>query len=427
MTCKTGELARGVKGTFIKNDRFNTTLISFNFYTPINSETVAGNALLISLLSTCSNEFPDFLKLNYELNRLYGAKLESGVEKVGDCLLLRLAVSVINDNFTFDKKSVINEASELLIKLVFEPKIRDGKFFSEDIAREKRKIIEHIRSEKSEKRIYAKNRLIEEMFKDDCYGVYKYGTEDQINAITPETLYSLWENLLKTAFINVQIVGCAVPNGFFDRLKKAFYDIKRENITNPRVCVPAKKCTAVNSVCERLEIAQGKLVLGFTSDICGDDDKTLALMLATDIFGGGPYSKLFSNVREKMSLCYYCSASSVRKKGLVTVESGVESANLERAQEEIINQLNDVKNGNISDFEFASSVKSIRDSLNTYNDSQTSLDLWYSIKEVNETICSPEEIAEQINKITLQQIIEAANGINLHTVYKLLPKEDKND
>lgn len=426
MVYKTENLAKGVNGLFIKNDRFNTTLISFNFYTPLSSTSAGENALLTSLLSTCSNQYPDFAKLNYELNRLYGAKLEAGVEKVGDCLLLRIAVSVINDNFTLEHESVIKAASNLLVKLIFEPKVTGGEFADEDLSREKRKLTEHIRGEKSEKRLYAKNRLIEEMFKGDPYGAYKYGTEEQVNALSAVEIYNAWKKLLQTAFINIQIVGSAVPTGLFDDIKTAFDGIERGEITDPRLCKPAAEAETVNTVCEKMDIAQGKLVMGFSSEICGDDDTALPLMLATDIFGGGPYSKLFSNVREKMSLCYYCSAASVRKKGFVTVESGVEAANAEKAEKEILNQLESVKNGDFSDFEFNSSLKSICDSLNTYNDSQTSLDLWYALKAVNENIYSPEETAEKISSITREQVISAAKGIKLHTVYKLLPKEDKN-
>jgi len=149
----------------------------------------------------------------------------------------------------------------------------------------------------------------------------------------------------------------------------------------------------------------------------------LPLMVMCDIFGGGPYSRLFSIVREKMSLCYYCSAASVRYKGLITVDSGVEFANAQKAEEEILNQLEIMKKGEFSDFEFESSIKSIRDSLSSYNDSQGALDLWYALKINNQNVYSPEDIAEKIGKITREDVIYAAKGVKLHTVYKLLPKE----
>ena len=148
-------------------------------------------------------------------------------------------------------------------------------------------------------------------------------------------------------------------------------------------------------------------------------------MVMTDVFGGGPYSRLFTNVREKMSLCYYCSASSVRQKGLITVESGVEEQNAEKAQREILSQLETVRQGGFTDFEFESSLKSICDSLSTYNDSQAALDTWYALKASNRTLYSPDETARKISEITRADVVKAAEGVRLHTVYKLLPKEGK--
>ena len=142
-----------------------------------------------------------------------------------------------------------------------------------------------------------------------------------------------------------------------------------------------------------------------------------------DILGGGPYSKLFTNVREKLSLCYYCAASVVKVKGLLTVDSGVEAQNFDRAQKAILEQLDALKNGEIDDFEFEASKKSIIDSLKGYNDSQGALDLWYSLKIEDDTPEAPEEAVEQITKVTKKQVISAAQGVNLHTVYRLLPQD----
>ena len=121
-----------------------------------------------------------------------------------------------------------------------------------------------------------------------------------------------------------------------------------------------------------------------------------------------------------MSLCYYCSATSVRQKGLVTVESGVEFKNANKAETEILNQLEIIKKGEFSEFEFDSSIKSIKDSLNTYNDSQNALDTWYLLKVNNDNIYSPSDISEKISKITREDVIKTAEGVRLHTVYKLL-------
>ncbi|MBQ8532382.1 MAG: insulinase family protein, partial [Clostridia bacterium] len=370
MSEKIISLSEGAEGLFIKTDRFKTTLISFNFYLPLKKETVAEFALLPFILTSCSKKYPDFSQLNYKLSRLYGARLDSSAEKYGDWQLLKMTVSVINDRYSLDGESLANRACDMLLGLIFEPSTENGAFLENDVSREKRKAIEHIKGEISEKRILAKNRLIEEMYKDEPYGVPKCGTVEDVKKITGSSLYTAWQNMLKTAFIRVNVVGSSVPSGFFERISENFALLDRKDITLPKISAPTKENKTVSKVTDRMDVKQGKLCLGFSSEMYGNDDDSLPLMIMCDIFGGGPYSRLFSNVREKMSLCYYCSASAVRQKGLITVESGIETENAEKAEKEILNQLETVKKGEFTDFEFESSIKSVCDSLSSYGDSQ---------------------------------------------------------
>ena len=423
MSEKIVKLKEGIEGLFIKNQRFNTTSISFNFYLPLKKENVAENALLPFILTSSGKDYPSFSALNFKLSKLYGARLDASTEKYGDCQLLRMTISVIDDRFTFDSDSLVKQASELLLGLIFNPNAENGEFSENDVKREKRKAIEHIKGEIAEKRIYAKNRLISEMYKASPYGLPKCGTVEMVEKITSKSLYAAWKNMLSSAFLRIHVVGAALPNRFFEDIAEKFEAVDRFNITDYTLCAPTKALDKPKTVFEKMDVKQGKLVMGFSCEMYGDDDLSLPLMVMCDIFGGGPYSRLFSNVREKMSLCYYCSASSVRYKGLLTVDSGVEMDNAEKAQQEILNQLEIIKKGEFSDFEFESSIKSICDSLSTYYDSQNSLDLWYALKINNQNLYSPEDIAEKIKKITREDVIYAAKGVKLHTVYKLLPKE----
>lgn len=423
MSAKITQLSNGAEGVFIKNDRFNTTLVSYNFYMPLRAETAAHYALLPFVLTTCCDKYPDFSKLNFKLSKLYGANLSASAEKVGDFQLIKIAISVIDDRFTLDGEKLSDSAIELLNQLVFEPKVKDGAFYDTDISREKRKAVEHIRGEISEKRIYARKRLIEEMYKGKPYGVAKCGTEEDVEKITGQSLYEAWREVLSHAFLRVNVISRSMPNGLFDVVSQKLSEIDRENITGSPVCTPTEKAKKVNTVTENLDIAQGKLVMGFSSETYGDEESTAALSVMCDIFGGGPYSRLFSNVREKMSLCYYCSASSVKAKGLIMVDSGVEKENAETAQKEILNQLEIIKKGEFTDTEFDSSVKGMTDSLNSYNDSQGLLDVWYSVKIFKDKLLSPEDSAELLCSVTRDDVVRAAKGVNLHTVYKLLPKE----
>lgn len=423
MSAKITQLSTGAEGVFIKNDRFNTTLVSFNFYVPLSEQTAAEYALLPFVMTTCGKDYPDFSALNFKLAKLYGANLSASAEKVGDFQLLKIAISTIDDRFSLDNESLCDSAIKLLTQLIFEPKIENNTFFEEDIAREKRKAIEHIRGDLAQKRIYAKKRLIEEMYKGEPYGVAKCGTEKQVEAITGKSLYNAWQKLLSTAFLRVNVISRSVPQGLFDGISEKLNGITRENIADCTQSTPTPAIKTPNTVIEKMDIAQGKLCMGFSSELYGDDSKTAALTVMCDIFGGGPYSRLFTNVREKYSLCYYCASSSVKAKGLITVDSGVEKENAIKAEKEILNQLDMIKQNLFTDEEFESSIKSITDSFKSYNDSQGLLDAWYSLKIVKDKLLSPEEAADDILKVTRNDVVYAARGVKLHTVYKLLPND----
>lgn len=423
MSYTVNSLASGVDGYFIENSRFNTTLISFNFYLPLNRDTVAQNALLPFVLTTCSKDYPEFSDLNFKLSKLYGAELIAVSEKVGDFQLLKIGISVISDKYTLDNEELTSQAIELLLGLIFKPAVESGEFKANDVEREKRKAIEHILGELAEKRTYAKGRLIEEMYKNDPYGTSKCGTVEAVEKIDGKALYDTWENMLKTAYVRVNVISSELPAGLFDKVSNTFLKIDRKDITDFTRTVPTKVSLKVNRIDEEMNVSQGKLVMGFSSKLSGSDKDCAALTVMADILGGGPYSKLFLNVREKQSLCYYCAVRAVKVKGLLTVDSGVCKENMEKTEQAISEQLKAMQNGEISDLEFNSSMKAILDSFKTYNDSQNLLDTWYSIKIADKKPITPEELSDIISKVKKEDITDAARGIKLHTVYRLIPEQ----
>ena len=419
MSYKIFEISNGVDGVFIENTRFNTTVLSLNFYLPLSVDSITENALLPYLLASCSKEYPDFTELNLKLSLLYGADISVSAEKMRDVQHIRIAVSAINDEFVLEKGvSVLGDAMQLLLSLVFEPKIQKEALSQSDVEREKRKLLEHIAGEFNDKRVFAKNRLTEIMFENDAYGMSGYGTLEQAEKITAEALFSAWQKMLRTAYIRVQVVGKTLPDGIFDLVRAKLDNFERKNITDYTLSRPVSPAEDVKRVTDYYDVSQGKLVMGFSSETCGENDYSFTVM--TDIFGGGPYSHLFTNVREKMSLCYYCSASAVRSKGFMLVQSGVEADNAEKAEKEILNQLALVQKGEFTDFAFEASKKAIIGSLKSYNDSIYALDKWYSAVIMNDGLKTPEDVIEKISLITREDVINAACGVKLHTVYKLI-------
>lgn len=415
-------LGQGIDALFIKNDRFNSTLLSFHFFVPLDSKTIAKNALLPFLLSSSTEQYREYTALNIRLLELYGGMLSSSVTKSGDNLHICINLNVINNELTFENEDIISQGADLLFSMVFKPSLCGESFCETDVKREKRQTIDRIEGEINNKRSFARSRLVSEMFGDDPYGLFVYGKAEEVLKITGEELYMSWKQLLSEAYIRLNIVGKTLPDRIFERLKNKFSNISREKVSNTTKAALLPETEKINTVTERYAVTQGKVTLGYTCSDNGEGDKALPHLLFSDIFGGGTYSKLFRNVREKQSLCYYCSASAVFKKGYMLVDSGIDENNDTKLIEAVNRELDEIKSGNIEDFEIASSKKAIYENLMSYYDSASSLDLWYARSLDKENIISPMEFAEKLKGVTKEEIIKAANCYKLHTIYKLLPE-----
>lgn len=418
-------IADGVKGLFIENNRFSTTHISINLYLPLKKETVAVNALLPFVLSSCCKDYPDFSALNLKLSELYGADVGGIADKIGDTQLLKFFSFCIEDEFVPEGVAVTEQASDLLFSMIFEPSVKDGSFLDADVERERRLTLEKIAGIINDKRTYAISRITAEMFKGEAFGELKTGSYEAVSAITGEDLYKAWCDVISTAEVVIQVIGKQIPDGLFERLAKKLEGFERKVIPQ-KAATPKKANAEVLRITENMDVAQGKLVMGFCTDLVGSDKETAFLAVFADLFGGGPYSKLFKNVREKLSLCYYCAARPNRAKGYMLVDCGVEPENAERAEKEILNQLEDIKNGDLTNEDLDASIRSLKDSLICLNDSQAALDNWYSLRK-SDTPISPEEYISIIEEITLEDVIKASKLYTLDTVYKIMPqvKEDE--
>ncbi len=415
-------LGDGVEGLFIQNERFSTTRISINLYIPLKKEKVAAFALLPYILSSCSADYPDFTALNFELANLYGADVGGVPDKLGDTQILKFFSFCINDDLVPEDFSVVRSATDLLLKMIFEPSTENEAFKPYDLEREKRLTIEKIEGLINEKRSYAIAKTLLEMYKDDEFGCLKCGSIEDVTAITEASLYKAWKEALSTATIRVQVIGKALPEGLFEAISDKLKDVRRNPIS-PKAAVPKKKAKEVNFINEYMDVNQGKLVMGFTSDFVGDDKSSAHLTVFADLLGGGPYSKLFKNVREKMSLCYYCAARVDRNKGFLLVDSGVEADKMDKTYREILNQIDSLKKGEFDQEELEASKRSIKDTLLGLSDSIAALDGFYSSRFLGDPT-SPEELIKAIEMVSKEDVIAAANLYTLDTVYKLMPKKE---
>ena len=398
-------------------DRFKTGILSVNLVVPLAGN-VAEKSLLPSLLCASCAEYPDLLSLNRKLAELYGAELTPSASKHGENLVLRITMTMIGDRFALDGESISVECARLLCKALFEPNVENGAFRPDEVAREKRIRLDRIEALKSSKRAWAQKQMLELMCADEAYSLSVLGEEEDISALTPEQLYASWQDLLKTAFVQLQVVGdlevepiTALFREYFDRVED------RHVVRGETVVIPFAETVKRGE--EEQDIAQSKLVMGFRCGMHEPFENYAAMRTFTDLFGGGTYSRLFMNVREKQSLCYYCAARLTAAKGILTVQSGVETENAERAEKEILKQLDEMKAGGVTAEDLEKSKRSMEDFFLSVFDTPEELDGWLFSQVTDDEFQTPEDLVADMKEVTVEQVIEMANNISLDTVFLL--------
>ena len=418
------ELSDGVIGNFIPTTRFKTARLSVSFYVPMREDTASAYALLPFILTGCGKEYPTSRIISRHLDNLYNAALACECTKMGDLQLLSVAITCMENKYALDGSDIILKCANMLSSLIFNPLCDEGGFEEQNFEKEKRLMIERIDSEINNKRSYALSRCVAEVCKGEPCSIPRYGSRQGQVDLTRGELYAAWETLLRTAYVRIGYLASEENEKVFDILGKAFSGIDRKVVNiNAPIVSPAKE--TVSEIHDRMPVKQGKLVLGFRTNIHGGDKDTYKVMVTTDLFGGGPYSRLFDNVREKMSLCYYCAARANRGKGYMTVDSGVEFDNMDKTHNEILNQLDIVCKGEFDDEALAASKRALCDTFRGAEDSQPLIDRWHADRLFVADAPSPDEVAALINSVTKEDVIETAKTLKLDTVYRLLGQEEK--
>ena len=418
------ELSDGVIGNFIPTTRFKTARLSVSFYVPMREDTASAYALLPFILTGCGKEYPTSRIISRHLDNLYNAALACECTKMGDLQLLSVSITCMENKYALDGSDIILKCANMLSSLIFNPLCDEGGFEEQNFEKEKRLMLERIDSEINNKRSYALSRCVAEVCKGEPCSIPRYGSRQGQVELTRGELYAAWETLLRTAYVRIGYLASEENEKVFDILGKAFSDLDRKVIDiNAPIVSPAKE--TVSEIHDRMPVKQGKLVLGFRTNIHGGDKDTYKVMVTTDLFGGGPYSRLFDNVREKMSLCYYCAARANRGKGYMTVDSGVEFDNMDKTHNEILNQLDIVCKGEFDDEALAASKRALCDTFRGAEDSQPLIDRWHADRLFVADAPSPDEVAALINSVTKEDVIETAKTFKLDTVYRLLGQEEK--
>lgn len=409
-------IAEGIRFCSVKTDKFKTCRVNISLAMPLDKNASA-RAILPFMFSRRCAKYPDYTSLNRVLDELYGAAVSAGVLKRGEAQVISFSMSAIDDRFALDGDKVALECTKLLADMIFDP-LTEGESFPEDIIeQEKRLLVEAIENELNDKRRYAMLRCEQLMFADESYGVNRFGSVEDVKALTPDVVYAAWRDVLEKATVQITMVSSMDPQPIVDLIREKFSEIERHPVEIKTLFVSG--LPKPEYISESMPLKQGKLVMGFRTGMRSEDDMMPAMKVAVDIFGGGTYSKLFSVVREKMSLCYYCSAALFNSKGIVMVQSGIEDTNEEKAKNEIINQLRLTAEGEFTDEDFSSSIKSLTDSILGNSDTPEEITAWYASQILRNELKAPETYAKEIGSVDRAEVVRAAKTIMLDTIFML--------
>lgn len=420
MEYKQTEIKKGIKLHTIKTEKFKTNLIAIMLTTKLDRENVTKNALIPAVLRRGTKNLITQEEINKKLEEMYGASLDCGLDKTGDNQVLKFYIETVNDEFLpQEAENMLKISLEKIFEFVFNPYLENGCFKKEYVEQEKENIKQIIDGKIDNKARYSLDRCIEEMYKDQPYGLYKYGYVEDMKDINEKNLYEYYQNLINECKIDIFVSG--------------IIDEETENIINnneniiklkdrePQYNEPeikAKKSEKENDVQESMDVIQGKLIIGMDLDI-DDDNLRFDVMIYNSIFGGSANSKLFQNVREKASLAYTASSSYYRFKNNIFINCGIEIKNYEKALEIIKQQIEDMKKGNFTDEEVENAKKGIIASIKTIDDEQDTEITYFFSQELSKSKCNIEQYMQRISEVTKDKVVDVANKVSINTVYFL--------
>lgn len=413
------KIADGVYFSSITDKRYKKNLISVAFSTQLSEDTATENVIVPVLLTKCNSKLPTYKAFNNKMSRLYASGIGGTAGRQYDLQTISFGAYYLDDIYALSGEKMTGIMTDILIDCLTSPVTENGVFSEKFVELEKKTVIDNIETAINDKRSYAIERAMKTICKGEPASVCSYGTVEKAKLITPDSAYKAYRRMLETMPCEIICTGCSDFEGVAEKFAAAFEKVGRHDIENTTIALSPVK-TQTEEVTERLTVNQSKLVLGFKSH--SDDDA--ALVLLQKIFGGTTSSKLFRNVREKMSLCYYCSAARNDLKGIMLVNSGVENENIEKTKEAVIDQLEEIKNGNFTNEDINFAEMAIKNDFKSVADSAGNVSNWYFDCIRKNNIVTPEEKLGRYLGVSKERIIAAAKSMVLDSVYVLTGNEN---
>ena len=414
---QTISLLPGVTLRCYPDSRFKQEGLSLQFVRPMCKEEVSLNAILPAVLLRGCETAPDLRAITLRLDDLYGAAVGSQVRRVGDYQTTGLSSAFMREEYALPGEQVFAPMMAFLEELLLRPVLVNGAFSPEYVESEKRNLIAAIAAQRNDKRAYANAQMVKKMCKGDSFGVPRLGEKEDVEAITPQSLYAHYQKILRESPINLFYVGAADPNKLADLLRPIFAKLERTPITLPTQTAFCD-CGGCRET-EVMDVAQGKLCMGFTTPITLRDADFVPMQLFNTVFGGGMVSKLFMKIREEMSLCYDIHSSYHGSKGIVTVSAGIDCNMDTKVEEEVLRQLKACQEGDITEIELKAAKEALCNQLRSTHDSPGAIEGYYAVSALSGMQLTPAEYMQAVEKATVSDIARAAKSLQLHTVYFL--------
>ena len=420
-------MKQGIKLHTINTNKFKTNLIAMFLSIPLTRENVTKNSLLVSVLRRGCEQFKTQEEISKKLEEMYGAEFNCGLDKLGKNHVLKFYIESINDEFLPQNgENMLKQSIEILSEILFNPLTQNGEFNEEYINQEKENVKQIIEAKKDNKARYALFRCVEEMYEDKPQGLYKYGYVEDLENINAQNLYEYYLNLIDTCKIDIFVSGklenIDVENIIEDdeNLSKLKDREPEYNINKPE---PKNKIEQSNKVEEKLDVTQGKLVIGYDVEASKEDIENKKFryigMLYNAILGGTATSKLFQNVREKASLAYTASSSFSYYTGNIFVNAGIEIENFEKATDIIKEQIEAMKQGDFTEEDLQNAKKVIVSNIAGISDEQDTEIIYFLGQELSGNNVSLEQYAEFVQDVNKNEIEDFAKKVNINTIYFL--------
>ena len=414
------EIKKGIKFHTLNTDKFKTNLFAIFLSTKLNRENVTKNALISMLLRRGSKMMKSQEEISKKMEELYGASFDCGLDKTGDNQVLKFYIEGVNDKYLPEhNENILKTVIESLLDIVFNPYIENEGFKKDYFEQEKNNVKQRIEGKIDNKARYSLERCIEEMYKNEPYGLYKFGYEEDLDKINEKDLYRYYKELINSCKIDIFLSGDL--NGTIEKFIEENENIKKLQEREPDFempKLPEKGEAKENVVTESMDVSQGKLVIGLNVNIDNDEEKYWTLMY-NSILGGSANSKLFQNVREKAHLAYVASSSYYRFKSLIFINSGIEISNYDKALKLIREQIEEMKQGKFTDEEIENSKKGIIAAIKTIDDEQDTGITYYFGQELSGTNVSEEDYIKKVENINKENIVDIANKVQINTIYFL--------